>query len=207
MPDWKTYAKAARNTARKQAPGAAEAAQRSARDLGEKASDYARAAGKAAGGQGRPERTERPRSTESRDTGPRTTGTTAHEQATTASARSSTGGTSSGTRPSTTAGSGGDWRKDAAAYATVAQRRLRTAQGQAQRADLGGRILRALRDALLIGGSILVIWLVLHTAGIMIRFTVMLAIVLVIVIISFAAGVFGQMRKARQQAAAPPPQG
>ena len=69
------------------------------------------------------------------------------------------------------------------------------------------RFLRALRDALLIGGSILVIWLVLHTAGIMIPFTVMLAIVLVIVIISFAAGVFGQMRKARQQAAAPPPQG
>lgn len=212
MPDWKTYAKAARNTARKQAPGAAEAAQRSARDLGEKASGYARAAGKAAGGQERPDRTERPRSSESRGSEPRTTGTTTRDQGTPTAARSTTGGTSSNTRPSTanpstTSGSGGDWRKDAAAYATVAQRRLRTAQGQAQQADLGGRILRALRDALLIGGSILVIWLVLHTAGIMIPFTVMLAIVLVIVIISFGAGVFGQMRKARQQAAAPPPQG
>ena len=43
MADWKTYVKAARNTARKQAPAAKDAARRA----GDRAGGYVRAAGKA----------------------------------------------------------------------------------------------------------------------------------------------------------------
>ena len=43
MADWKTYAKAARNTARKQAPEARDAARRAS----DRAGGYVRAAGKA----------------------------------------------------------------------------------------------------------------------------------------------------------------
>ena len=43
MADWKTYVKAARNTARKQAPAAKDAARRA----GDRAGGYVRAAGRA----------------------------------------------------------------------------------------------------------------------------------------------------------------
>lgn len=51
MADWKTYAKAARNTARKQAPGAKDAARRASGQ----ANAYVRAAGKAIDEGHRPE--------------------------------------------------------------------------------------------------------------------------------------------------------
>ncbi len=47
MADWRTYAKAARNTARKQAPDLARQAQESTRRSSQRAGAYARAAGKA----------------------------------------------------------------------------------------------------------------------------------------------------------------
>lgn len=48
MADWRTYAKAARNTARKQAPGARRAVEETARRSAERAGVYARAARTAA---------------------------------------------------------------------------------------------------------------------------------------------------------------
>lgn len=48
MADWKTYAKAARNTAKNQAPGARDSIKRSVQDGSREASVYARAAGKVA---------------------------------------------------------------------------------------------------------------------------------------------------------------
>ena len=58
--------------------------------------------------------------------------------------------------------------------------------------------MRALRDALLIGLSLFIIWGVLAAAGIPIPFTTVLIIVGVIVVISFASGVYAQSRRARE---------
>lgn len=149
MADWKTYAKAARNTARKQAPGARDAAGRAS----SRAGDYVRAAGRAL--------------EEGRREDPRRT---------------------TAERPAL---DGDRLRRDAAAYYTVASRR-------ASAANIVPRLMRALRDALLIGLSLFIIWGVLFAAGIPIPFTTVLIIVGVIVVISFASGVYAQGRRARE---------
>lgn len=134
MSDWKTYAKAARNTARKQGPDVA---------------GYVRAAGKALeAGAGE----EQPR--------------TAREE-----------------RPL-----GERLQKDAAAYYTVAERRVK-------RANLIPRLLRAVRDAVLIGASLLAIWAVLAAAGIPIPFTGVVIAVLVIMVLSAGVSVFSARRR------------
>ena len=134
MADWKTYVKAARNTARKQGPDVA---------------GYVRAAGKALeAGAGE----ERPR--------------TAHQE-----------------RPL-----GERLQKDAAAYYTVAERRVK-------RANLIPRLLRAVRDAVLIGASLLAIWAVLAAAGIPIPFTGVVIAVLVIMVLSAGVSVFSARRR------------
>lgn len=134
MSDWKTYAKAARNTARKQGPDVA---------------GYVRAAGKAleaSAGEERP--------------------LTAREE-----------------RPL-----GERLQKDAAAYYTVAERRVK-------RANLIPRLLRAVRDAVLIGASLLAIWAVLAAAGIPIPFTGVVIAVLVIMVLSAGVSVFSARRR------------
>lgn len=151
MADWKTYAKAARNTARKQAPEARDAARRAS----DRAGGYVRAAGKAID-EGRDERSS-----------PRTT---------------------TSERPQF---DGDRLRRDAAAYYTVANRRVTAAR-------IGPRILRALRDALLIGMSLFIIWGVLAAAGIPIPFTTVLIIVGVIVVASFVGGVYAQWKRAQE---------
>lgn len=158
MADWKTYAKAARNTARKQAPEARDAARRAS----DRAGGYVRAAGKAID--------------EGRDgnSSPRTT---------------------TSERPRV---DGDKLRSDAAAYYTVASRRVTAA-------NIGPRILRSLRDALLIGLSLFIIWGVLAAAGIPIPFTTVLIIVAVIVVASFVGGVYAQWKRARE--AQPPAAG
>ncbi|APX34343.1 hypothetical protein BH708_18340 [Brachybacterium sp. P6-10-X1] len=161
MADWKTYAKAARNTARKQAPGARDAAKRAT----SRAGDYARAAGRAvdagrddqqppASGHGPQVRRDRER------------------------------GQDSSPRPPLDAES---LRKGAAAYYTVAERRVRSA-------GIVPRILRSVRDAVLIGLSLLVIWLVLAAAGLQIPFSAVVIVVLVIVVISFGTGMYSRFR-------------
>lgn len=131
MADWKTYAKAARNTARKHGPGMADQARDSARRGSARAGSYARAAGRAFDESTR----------DSRDRA----------------------------------------RKDATAYATVTQRRMREA-------NLGRRILAVVRDAVLMGLSILVIWMVLAAAGIQIPITAVLAVVLAIIVLRVGWG-------------------
>lgn len=155
MADWKTYAKAARNTARKQAPEARDAARRAS----DRAGGYVRAAGKAID-EGRDEgRQERPAPQTATSERPRV--------------------------------DGDKLRRDAAAYYTVANRRVTAA-------NIGPRILRALRDALLIGMSLFIIWGVLAAAGIPIPFTTVLIIVGVIVVVSFVGGVYAQWKRAQE---------
>lgn len=159
MADWKTYAKAARNTARKQAPEARDAARRAS----DRAGGYVRAAGKAID--------------EGRD----------HDRDEHSSPRTTTT-----PRPTI---DGDRLRKDAAAYYAVANRRVTAA-------NIVPRIMRALRDALLIGMSLFIIWGVLAAAGIPIPFTTVLIIVGVIVAVSFVGGVYAQWKRA--QDARPP---
>ncbi|MGO1409727.1 MAG: hypothetical protein ACTHV2_15215 [Brachybacterium sp.] len=185
MADWKTYAKAARNTARKQAPGAKDAARRASGQ----ANAYVRAAGKAIDEGHRPEGAprspardgdgDRVHSRPRRDAAgaPRTTG-----------ARSSSSGTSTAPRPAV---DGERLRKDAAAYYTVASRRVASV-------NVVPRAMRALRDAMLIGLSLFVIWGVLAAAGIPIPFTTVLIIVGVIVVVSFAGGLYAQWKRSRE---------
>ena len=141
MADWKTYAKAARNTARKQGPDLA---------------GYVRAAGKAieagVGEEPRTAGTDRPHpSPDDRPLGERL-------------------------------------QKDAAAYYTVAERHMK-------RANIVPRILRAIRDAALIGVSLLAIWAVLAAAGIPIPFTGVLIAVLVIMVLSAGVSLFSERRR------------
>ncbi|HEX7350723.1 hypothetical protein [Brachybacterium sp.] len=167
MADWKTYAKAARNTARRQAPGAKDAARRAS----DRAGDYARAAGKAVDGGRRSD--EAPRRTTSDDSGSPTS--------------SPSSSTTSAPRPAV---DGAHLRKEAAAYYTVASRRMTAA-------NIGPRIMRSLRDALLIGLSLFVIWAVLAAAGIPIPFTTVLIIVGLIVVVSFGTGLYAQWHRSR----------
>ena len=220
MADWRTYAKAARNTARKQAPEARDAARRAT----DRAGDYVRAAGRAvdegwkddrgqADGPAR-ERTEdrthereprapqrapgdssrAPRDPDRDDD--RRPGRSASDEGSQERPRPSDRerrpdrdrrpDTSTRTRPS-----GDQLRRDAAAYYAVASRRV-------ERANVVPRIMRALRDALLIGLSLLVIWGVLYAAGIPIPFTTVLIAVGLIVVVSFGTGLYGQWRRSRE---------
>lgn len=211
MADWKTYAKAARNTARKQAPGARDAARRASGRAG----DYVRAAGRAIDEGGReehPEDRDRPRDREDsrspRDPAPREgrdapagDRTTPRGDRTTprgdrpaprsdGTTRTSTAERPSGDTAARSSLDGDRLRRDAAAYYTVAKRR-------ADSANIGPRIMRALRDALLIGLSLFVIWGVLAAAGIPIPFTTVLIIVALIVAVSFGGGLYAQWKRSR----------
>ena len=181
MAGWKTYAKAARNTARKQAPGAKDAARRASG----RASAYVRAAERAID-EGRRDGTRRSPSRDDED-GPEER---SHP------ARADGAGTAQDPRPprTTTAPRPRKDReqltKDAAAYYEVASRRVAAA-------GIVPRIMRALRDALLIGLSLVVIWAVLAAAGIPIPFTTVLIVVGLIVLVSFASGLYAQWRRSR----------
>lgn len=243
MADWRTYAKAARNTARKQAPGARDAARRAS----ERAGDYVRAAGRAVDEGWREDerdaprdqdlaarredarepreydpareprendpardraqlrdreydpardRDERDRDDRDRDDRDRTDRAGRTDSGTRTASRPRTG---SGTRTASRPAFDTDrLREDAKIYATVAGRRATKARKAAAEANLGGRIMRAFRDALLIGGSLLVIWGVLYAAGILIPFTTVLIAVALIVAISFGTGLYAQSKRARE---------
>lgn len=221
MADWKTYAKAARNTAKKQAPGAREAAQRAT----SRAGGYARAAGKALD-QGRSSddasqpderwaddrhrddlspddrsRDDRPRDDgpgnyRSRDDRPRDE---ERRQPSTATRSSSPSAPRSAPRTETPARS---FRDEAKIYAVVASRTAERAGTRAKKAGVGGRIARAVRDALLIGGSLLVIWGVLYAAGLPIPFSAVLIVVGIIVLIALASGLYAQFARDRKRSAA-----
>lgn len=240
MADWKTYVKAARSTARKQAPAARESASRASKRAG----DYVRAAGKVVeetrrddqrgsdreDDEGRADRDDDERrsgrdddhrsgrdddegGSSGRDDRGRPSGRDDEGRADRRKAPRPEDERSSRDRPaddpedrppgrSVAARTGVDTtrlRKDAAAYASVAQRRVRSA-------NLGTRILRALRDALLIGGSLLAIWLVLYFAGIPIPFTTMLIAVAVIVALAFGGTLYSQFRQRRAAEADPDPE-
>lgn len=192
MADWKTYVKAARNTARKQAPAAKDAARRA----GDRAGGYARAAGRAvdegwredgqrasAGADERDERREpgrdRPREHSPADGRPAAGDRPADRD----------GGTRTAQRPRP---SGEELRREAAAYYAVASRHV-------ERANILPRIMRALRDALLIGLSLVVIWAVLAAAGIPIPFTTVLIAVGLIVVVSFGAGLYAQWKRSKER--------
>ncbi|MDO5663201.1 MAG: hypothetical protein Q4G40_10935 [Brachybacterium sp.] len=137
MADWRTYAKAARNTARKQAPDLARQARDSASRGSHRARDYARAAGRAVDG---------------------------------------------GTRESRER-----VRKDAAAYTVVAGRHLR-------RARIGTRVARALRDAVIMGLSLLVFWFVITRTGVQIPISAVLVVVLLLMVLRFGWALFASPR-------------
>lgn len=126
--DWKTYAKAAQNTARKQAPDLARQARSSTKRSTQRAGAYARAAGKAA---------------------------------------------DEGTRASRTRA-----RRDAAAYATVASRRVKEA-------NIGRRLVAAFRDAVLMGLSLLIIWFVVTRTGVQIPVQAVGIVVLLLMVLRF----------------------
>jgi hypothetical protein len=198
MADWRTYAKAARNTARKQAPGARDAARRAT----DRAGDYVRAAGRAVDeGWREDERAPRdeydartPRDAQDarapRDEHDDRASRDGHDDRPPREKprdrrREDEPRPAARQRPS-----GEQIRRDAAAYYAVASRR-------AERANIVPRVMRALRDALLIGVSLLVIWGVLAAAGIPIPFTTVLIAVGLIVAVSFGTGLYGQWRRSR----------
>ena len=204
MADWKTYVKAARNTARKQAPAAKDAARRA----GDRAGGYVRAAGRAvdegwredeprasAGADERDAYRERDVDRD-RDHGgdreARGEREDEHRSADPEGRRRSAdrdGGTRTAQRPRP---SGEELRREAAAYYAVASRHV-------ERASIFPRIMRALRDALLIGLSLVVIWAVLAAAGIPIPFTTVLIAVGLIVVVSFGAGLYAQWKRSRER--------
>ena len=204
MADWKTYVKAARNTARKQAPAAKDAARRA----GDRAGGYVRAAGRAvdegwredeprasAGADERDAYRERVVDRD-RDHGgdreARGEREDEHRSADPEGRRRSAdrdGGTRTAQRPRP---SGEELRREAAAYYAVASRHV-------ERANIFPRIMRALRDALLIGLSLVVIWAVLAAAGIPIPFTTVLIAVGLIVVVSFGAGLYAQWKRSRER--------
>ncbi|MGP9680456.1 hypothetical protein [Brachybacterium sp. AOP3-A1-3] len=222
MADWKTYAKAARNTAKKQAPGAREAAQRAT----SRAGGYARAAGRALD-QGRyaddaspsderraPERRGSARPTEERraddqfyDDGPREDRPRDEDRRppSTAPRSSPQSAPRSTTRPAPrTETPTRSFRDEAKIYAVVASRTAERAGTRAKKAGIGGRIARAVRDALLIGGSLLVIWGVLYAAGLPIPFSAVLIVVGIIVLIALASGLYAQFARDRKHPEADP---
>jgi hypothetical protein len=220
MADWRTYAKAARNTARRQAPGARDAARRAT----DRAGDYVRAAGRAVDegwredeqapgvrederatrvGDAPRERRERDEAREPRDREHEPTRDREpagrdddrreprREREPREDDRREDARRDDEPRPATRARPSGEQiRREAAAYYAVASRR-------AERANIVPRVLRALRDALLIGLSLLVIWGVLAAAGIPIPFTTVLIAVGLIVALSFGTGLYGQWKRSR----------
>lgn len=140
MADWRVYAKAAQNTARRQAPGAARAVRDGARDSAAKASVYARAAARAA------------------DQGTRAD----REQL----------------------------RRRSVATAKVARERAR-------RANIVPRFLRAVRDALIMGVALFVIWFVVTRTGVQIPFTIVLVAVGVLMVARFAFALVEQFMSGR----------
>ena len=94
-------------------------------------------------------------------------------------------------------------RRSANAYTTVAGRTAQRAGDRAKAEGLGGKIARAFRDALLIGGSLLAIWGVLYAAGLPIPFTAVIVAVLIIVLIAFASSLYANVRRQRERAADP----
>lgn len=214
MADWNTYVKAARNTARKQAPAAKDAARRA----GDRAGGYFRAAGRAvdegwredeprtsAGADERDERRE-PRSEQARERSSADGRPAADERPAAGERPAADGrrpsdgegrhrssdrdggtGTAQRSRPS-----GEELRREAAAYYAVASRHV-------ERANIFPRIMRALRDALLIGLSLVVIWAVLAAAGIPIPFTTVLIVVGLIVVVSFGAGLYAQWKRSKER--------
>src|SRR5690606_30689992 len=204
MADWKTYVKAARNTARKQAPAAKDAARRA----GDRAGGYVRAAGRAvdegwredeprasAGAdesdERREPRSERTRENSSADVRERSSADDrGHDpRGDRFRERDTDGVTRTAQRPRP---SGEELRREAAAYYAVASRHV-------ERANIFPRIMRALRDALLIGLSLVVIWAVLAAAGIPIPFTTVLIAVGLIVVVSFGAGLYAQWKRSRER--------
>lgn len=227
MVDWKTYAKAARNTTRKQAPGARDAAQHAAQRATSRAGGYARAAGKAldrgrsSDGATRPDarRTDdrraderlSDRSDERRDDlrsdqyhEDQVAGLTREDRPRDGDRTVRTTAKPSAPRTETPSRS---LRDEATIYAVVASRTAERAGTRAKNAGIGGRIARAVRDALLIGGSLLVIWGVLYAAGLPIPFTTVLIIVLVIVLIALASGLYAQFARTRQSPEPDHPEG
>ncbi|WP_114856514.1 hypothetical protein [Brachybacterium sp. YJGR34] len=189
MADWKTYAKAARNTVRKQAPEVRDATQRAT----SRAGGYARAAGKAVQEGTRAD--EEPRESGRRPEGtppaertsadaprPRSERTTA-PGADDAPARRSEESPPSSSR---------SIAEEARIYATAAGRTAQHAGEAAKEAGIGPRIARAVRDALLIGVSIFVIWGVLYAAGLPIPFSAVLIAVLIIMAIALGTGLYAQ---------------
>ena len=188
MADWRTYAKAARNTARRQAPGARDAARRAT----DRAGDYVRRRRGVDEGWREDEREPRDQQRESTSdrrprAGRRPPGARRErDRETTTVVRTA------GTRPRPRPGRGPAASSSGATppHAAVASRR-------AERANIVPRMLRALRDALLIGLSLLVLWGVLAAAGIPIPFTTVLIAVGLIVALSFGIGLYGQWRRSR----------
>ena len=76
-------------------------------------------------------------------------------------------------------------RRTAAAYAAVASKRAR-------RARLGQRLKNAVRDALLMGLSILVIWFVVTRTGVQIPITALLAVIAVLMLVRFGYALFAR---------------
>lgn len=207
MADWKTYAKAARNTARRQAKSASRSAQdrprpddryRSRPDDRDRPRRSEEREGPRDLDRDRPRSSERPRTSERprddlprerrpRDDAPRTRSLSAGDYA-----RAARRAVDEGTRESRDSlrRSSARARKDAAAYAAVAERRVRKAQ-------LGRRVAAAFRDALLVGLSLFVIWFVVTRTGVQIPFTAVLAVVGVIVLARFAWALVGQFTARR----------
>lgn len=202
MADWKTYAKAARNTARRQVQNASRSAQdrpRSDRDRPRRDGterprrddrDRPRRDDAQRPRQARPDEPRRDRTDRSRggSTGSRTLSTGDY-------ARAARRALDEGTRESRDSlrRSGARARKDAAAYAAVAERRMRKAQ-------LGRRVTAAFRDALLMGLSLFVIWFVVTRTGVQIPFTAVLVVVGVIVAVRFGWALFAQFAPRSQEA-------
>ena len=204
MADWKTYVKAARNTARKQAPAAKDAARRA----GDRAGGYVRAAGRAVDEGWREDEPRASAGADERDAyrervvdrdrdhgGDREARGEREDEHRSAdpegrrrpSDRDGGTRTAQRRRPS-----GEELRREAAAYYAVASRHV-------ERANIFPRIMRALRDALLIGLSLVVIWAVLAAAGIPIPFTTVLIAVGLIVVVSFGAGLYAQWKRSRER--------
>lgn len=177
MADWKTYAKAARNTAKRQAQSASRASQDrrgtgSSSERPHSSSSAPRSRSSSSGSPGARTRQETPRG--------RTLSGGDYARA----ARRALG---EGTRDSRESirRSGARARKDAAAYAAVAERRMKKAQ-------LGRRITAAFRDALLVGLSLFIIWFVVTRTGVQIPFTAVLVVVGIIVVLRFGWALVSQ---------------
>lgn len=215
MADWRTYAKAARNTARRQAPEARDAARRAS----DRAGGYVRAAGRALDegrrDDDRPRRRSeedderprrRPEDEDRRDRDPAADEARGERAPSPSTQTRRTPQRKTGRPPTRTATADRPavdtdrLVKDAAAYYTVAQRRVSGAR-------IVPRVLRALRDALLIGISLVAIWAVLAAAGIPIPFTTVLIVVGVIVAASFGAGLYAQWKRSRDAVEATPDPG